>query len=234
MTVLDRGFRSLRTLARPFYNRAVRPYIPSGYGVLNGVTVRNRARTDMKLRDPEFKAEFLSLIEDAVEPGETVVEIGGGWGVTTTHLARNVHPGGRVITYEASSIQSERIRETLDINYAPADVLIRTAVVETGVDVLGDGAYGPSIPAAGLPECDTLIMDCEGAETYILAALSAYPRKIVVETHAGHGAPAAGVRQLLLEAGYEIVDSETLMGSGCPVLFADREPDTSEDSEGDS
>lgn len=231
--MLDLGMRSLRSLARPLYNRAVRPYVPPAYAVLNGVTVRNRARTDVVLRDSEFKAAFLSFIEDAVEPGETVVEIGGGWGVATTHLAQTVAPGGRVITYEASPVQSERIRETLDLNYAPADVVIRTAVVETGLDILGDDASDVHhLSAADLPACDTLVLDCEGAERDILTGLSTQPRKVVVETHAGHGSPAGVVEDILLDAGYEIVGCETLQGSGCPVLFADRDPDAA--SEGES
>ena len=58
----------------------------------------------------------------------------------------------------------------------------------------------------GLPECDLLELDCEGAEVEILTRMKIQPRTILVETHGAQGAPTALSRRVLEDRGYDVSD----------------------------
>jgi ubiquinone/menaquinone biosynthesis C-methylase UbiE len=44
------------------------------------------------------------------EPGETVVDLGAGFGASTSHLARRLRPGGRVVAVDPSRLMRTALR----------------------------------------------------------------------------------------------------------------------------
>lgn len=116
---------------RTLYNRAIRPHLPRKLGSYAGVTVRRPRILDRFSRVPEFKESMVNAVVDAVEAGDTVLEIGSGWGVVTTRAAWRVGSEGAVISYDASPDRTATARETVRRHAMQDRVDIRQAAVET-------------------------------------------------------------------------------------------------------
>ncbi|WP_423745108.1 FkbM family methyltransferase (plasmid) [Haladaptatus sp. SPP-AMP-3] len=185
---------ALLSAIRPAYNR-VRKLAPRKIQSMNGVAVPRLRVTDLETDHiADWKDGTVSLTRRAVNPTDTVVDVGGGWGVCTTWAARQ-SVTGTVHTYEADPRKHEILRETVRLN----GVADRVESHETFVT-----------PSMDLPACDVLVMDCEGAEYDILRSLeeSYRPREVVVETHGIYDAPTDDTKSLLSALGYEIVDEQ--------------------------
>lgn len=188
------------------YNRAVRPLIrshPYGrkYRTLAGVPVRDAALTDLTDTVPDYKRGFVRLIREHVESGDHVVEIGGGSGVLTTIAAWR---GAGIDTYEPAR---EMVR-TIDETVSNAGVIDRVRIHHAEVgDVLvpyGDINEADQVAVHDLPECDVLMMDCEGAELSILKKLTIRPATILVETHPEWGSTVETLGKRVGSKGYEL------------------------------
>lgn len=196
----------------PFvHDRIVRPRLPRVYETTyNGVTVRPGKPLDGVLPwvddgpEPDHESGLVDAADEHVQRGDDVVIVGGGWGVTTVHVARQVGPAGSVVVYEGAASSAEKAAETARRNGVEDRVEIRHAVVETAVALRGDPEGADAVDAAALPDCDVLVLDCEGAETEILPALEVDPRTIAVESHGHYGAPSDAVTTALSELGYEV------------------------------
>lgn len=189
----------LRSTLRYPYNALIRPHIPRKIGVLNGVAVRWPRLLDIDDHTSDWKAGTVGAVQETVSAGDTVVEIGGGFGVCTVWAAREAgrNGQGQVITYEAAKNRVDVIRETIGLNEVDDSVTVRHAVVGESVDVFGEMAGASEVPPSDLPEGDVLVMDCEGAELEILKRIREdtewRPRELVVETHGFAGAPTEEV-----------------------------------------
>jgi hypothetical protein len=83
-----------------------------------------------------------------------------------------------------------------------------------------------------LPDCDVLVLDCEGTEIEILEEMEIKPRAVIVETHGMNGATEEAVRERLDSAGYDTVESmvaekrlyDVCVDNGIFVLFATARP----------
>lgn len=87
------------------YNTWVRPLLPKRVVSYNGVPVRaSRIGDSIKpwlTRDiPGYEEALVQGIRQYVEVGDTVVVVGGGWGVSTVAAAKRFGNGGQVITFE--------------------------------------------------------------------------------------------------------------------------------------
>jgi hypothetical protein len=193
------------------YNLLLRPYLPKRTVSYNGVLVGANRVTDglNPSQDdgnrPNYESGICHQLRTVVEPGDTVLVVGGGWGVTTTVAAQQVGEDGRVHVYEGAVEYVPRIEETVQRNDVAARVTVHEAIVGTPTEVWGNETKNRIDPGE-LPECDVLEMDCEGAEIEILKALDATPPKIIVETHGNLGAPTDDVASVLESSGYSIVD----------------------------
>jgi hypothetical protein len=199
---------ALRTYARKPYNRYLRDRLPRRIGVFNGVAVRWPRLFDVRDHVPDWKAGTISAVQAAVRPGDTVVEIGGGFGVCTVQAAREAGVSGEVYTFEASASRYDVIQETLELNDVAEQVTVRHALVGDAVDVFGPLSGAPTVDPEDVPECDVLVTDCEGAEKAVLAGLFAtdrpLPRTFVVETHGFADSTTDDAAAMLREAGYTI------------------------------
>lgn len=201
----------LLPVLRHVYDRLLRHRLPRTIGVYNGVVTRKYHLLDLTKTDhePEYKETLVSRARSITNEGDTVVEIGSGYGVCTVWLAKEVGNEGEVCTYEAGDDQVAVTREALELNseILGADLTARTSVNHALV-VSGNVVYGPisdarRLDVEDLPDCDVVVTDCEGAELPILRDIEIRPRAFVIETHPNFGAKTRDVEAVLSEYGYQ-------------------------------
>lgn len=194
------------TLARRVYN-LVRPYTPRDYAEFNGVRAKGVRVFDRTEEVPGYEAELCELVDAHLEEGMTVLEVGGGLGVSAVRIARAIGPSGSLTVYEGSHENVQLVEDTVAENEVPCDVRVRNALVGRPVDLYDEPSGADHVAPEELPPCDALVLDCEGTEVQILAELSELPRVVVVETH-DHLVPGCtdAVECLLEASGYEIVE----------------------------
>jgi hypothetical protein len=201
-TALERG----RTALQRAYNRLVRPHLPYKIGVFNGVPARRVRLLDRTDEFPEYEAALIDAVRATVEPDDSVVVIGGGYGVSSVVAARHAGRDGSVVAFEPTQERFPYIEETAALNRVADRIDARRALVGPDVKLDGDGGGADRVEPTELPDCDVLELDCEGAEADVLRELSIRPRTIVVETHGCFGTPSAETREVLDSLGYEVVD----------------------------
>lgn len=87
-----------------------------------------------------FEKEF-AFVEQAVEPGQTAIDIGASYGVYSLALAKAVGPSGRVFAYEPTSEVRAKLERSRDLNEAPQLTILGKAIADAarpGVLVFGD------------------------------------------------------------------------------------------------
>lgn len=213
------------SLLQRLYNSLIRDRLPRKIGVLNGIPVRQPRLFDKTDKMPGYENALISAINESVSEGDSVVVVGGGWGVGTVVAAQNAGESGGVITFEGSEEQVEHVRETVELNQIGSRTDIEHAIVGTDVNVYGESSGATEIPPEDLPECDILVLDCEGAETEILQHAGKVGKSIVVETHPMYDAPSDEVKSLLEDEGFvvETTRYEPSSYGELPVLTASRD-----------
>jgi len=197
-------------------------HVPSRkIAVFNGIAVRGASfysKTDIF---PEHEAELISAIRNYVKNGEKALVIGGGSGASTVVVAHQVGNTGSVVAYEGNKNSVARAKETINLNKVDDRVVIKHAIVEKPVHLMGDIGNAPTLTAKDFPDCDALVMDCEGAELPILQNIKIRPRLIIVEAHPLLNSPKEEVIKLLDKLGYDIISSDA-RGKSLDVLSAIR------------
>jgi hypothetical protein len=228
----------LMTLAKRIvqfgYDSSIRPLLPKRVVSYNGVPVRASRLGDSlvpwQTRDiPGYESALVEGIRRHVEAGDTVA-VGGGWRVSTVEAAKQTGSEGQVITFEGGEETVENVEETVRLNDVDDRVSVRHAVVAQAISLRRKDSDAGVVQPTDFPECDTLVLDCEGAEVDILEEMQIRPRSVLVETHGLFDAPEATVRDRLDRAGYETIKTavaeERLRGvcgeNGIHVLFAIR------------
>lgn len=191
------------------YNRYVVPFLPREEAVYNGVPVYASRKYDSwvpwRQKDrPNYESAIVSSIDDHVIEGDTVVIVGGGWGVSAVKSARKVAEDGEVLVYEGSASETMNVRETAELNSLADRIRVNHAVVGPVVKLRGDASGADRISPRDLPACDVLELDCEGSEIDILTNLAIRPRVIIVESHGMNGAPTSDIERILREMSYDI------------------------------
>lgn len=172
---------------------------------------------------PFYEFALLRGLKTVVEPGDTVMVVGGGLGVSSVVAARAAGPAGAVVTYEGDPERAARCRRTVAANGMEGRCEIRHAVVGTSDTVDGDTGSAERVSPRDLPACDVLELDCEGAERRVLSELDDHPRAVVVEYHESRGVTEHDVRTLLSERGYIVRAKEAEhRTTGTYVLTATR------------
>jgi hypothetical protein len=151
---------------------------------------------------PRYEQGLATGLRQHVEPGHSVVVVGGGSGITAALAAQLAGETGRVTCFEGNRQQADIVRETARRNNVTVDV--HEAVVGVAIAVYGEASA--ILAPTGLPACDVLQLDCEGAEILILREMTIRPATVLVETHGIHGASSADVRALLEALGYAVED----------------------------
>jgi FkbM family methyltransferase len=131
------------------------------------------------------------------EPGDTVLEVGAGWGTETVVLSRMVGRRGRVIAVEASPHAARLLRRTVEENALDNVTIVEAAVSDhVGIaaiaDVGGAGDIRNTLLAGdgqthevhaltldavvaehGVPRIDLLKVNIEGAERLMVRGMQA-------------------------------------------------------------
>lgn len=191
-------------------------------GVYNGVAVRNiplLGREDVNLG---HERQLIDAIRRYVPPGSDIVVVGGGSGPSTVVSARQAGNAGRVTVFEGTRRLTDTIEETARLNAVSDGIAIRHAIVGEPQALSGDPGDAEVVPPEDLPDCDALVLDCEGSERPIIDAMTIEPETVVVETHAHYDSPASLIAELLDERGYEVV-SRQQRGETISVLVARRD-----------
>ncbi|NBC86362.1 MAG: hypothetical protein GVY25_09245 [Bacteroidetes bacterium] len=226
------GVSGLSRKAYYLYCYALEAYVRPAAGLnesvitLNGVEVPvTRSALDDRLpfytpavpvdSNPVYESAEIDAIRHYVEPGDHVVVIGGGLGVTATVAAREAGEAGTVTVFEPSTTALGVCTRTIEHNDLTRRVRLEHASV--GAPQNSCFTYGPQedlrrVAYDELPDADVYEMDCEGEELPILKGMTVRPRVILVETHANHDA----VVDVLQANGYTInsvVDDRSEIGA---------------------
>lgn len=207
----DEGIRRLVVKSVKYgYNKYVRPHFPRRQVIYNGVPVLASHWGDRvvpwETTDvPEYEGALVRGIRRYVSKGDHVVIVGGGWGVTSVVAARQAGAQGQVSTYEGSVSEVKSIEHTIGLNDVSERVNVRHAVVAEAISLRGDQGDARIVTPSELPECDMLVLDCEGAEMKILENMDIRPKTALVETHGIFDATKEDVSNLLKGLGYDIV-----------------------------
>jgi hypothetical protein len=190
-------------LARRAYNATLRHRLPRKIVVYNGVAVRAGGLFDATDVKPDYEASLIAAMRERITPGDRVVIVGGGRGVSAVVACRRVGPEGSVTVYEGAASQVDLVRETLDLNEASDGVTVKHAIVGDPHELWSEGGDAERVDASDLPESDVLVLDCEGSEVEIIRD-GTLPQTVIAETHGVFDAPTAQTRSLLEDRGYEI------------------------------
>ena len=193
------------------YNSSIRPRLPQTQTTYNGIPVRAARWFDSVVpwapspERPHYESGLIDALRRYVTARQTVVIVGGGWGVSAVVAANLVGDDGSVIVFEGGAKKVEHVRETALLNDVASRITVHHAVVgnEISLNARSDGPR--RLTAADLPSCDVLELDCEGAEISILEDLAVRPAVINVETHGFLDAPATDVADRLAALSYKVV-----------------------------
>ena len=174
------------------WNRIGDALLPSPY---------NRERRNR----PTYETGLCIALRAALSPGNRVVIVGGGHGITTALCAQIVGTTGSVDLFEGSAKHCTKVKKLLERSHLLDRVRINHAIVARNIAVYPGEIATTTVEPEKLPECDVLELDCEGAERDILDGLLIRPSHIIVETHGIHGAPSRLIEEKLREMGYEVV-----------------------------
>ena len=67
-----------------------------------------------EIRSGRYRDDEVDLLEKAVAPGDTALDLGANFGLYTFHLARRVGPDGRVFSFEAVPSTALALRRVID------------------------------------------------------------------------------------------------------------------------
>ncbi len=213
---IDAVGRKVKYGYRQWISNAVRPWMPTRKRLLllNGVEIP----MDVSLIDrwlpfykppvpvthnPNYEGDEAEAVRSYCKPGDRVVVIGGGLGVTTVVAAQSIGPTGRVHVYEPTDAACTILQAAVWWNQCADRVTVTNAAVgtqRTSCFTHGTVASAPSVECAALPDADVLEMDCEGEEEAILSEMKMKPRVVLVETHDNHDR----IVQILRNRGYRI------------------------------
>jgi hypothetical protein len=212
----EEGVASVGLRATAFaYRRAIRPWLPNRPILYAGIPICH----DRKWGDnivpsswlwtgvadrPDYEAALVAGLNESVRPGDRVVVVGGGLGVTAVIAALRAGPSGTIECFEGSKRYVKHVEDTARRNRV-SNLAVHHAVISKSIAVYGDKIDEAVVmPPARLPPCDVLELDCEGAEVHILREMVIRPRVILVETHGIYGATTSLVDSLLRDRGYVV------------------------------
>lgn len=207
----------LKEICKSTYSKSVRKILPRNPVYYNDVPISNGKyfdRTINKLIEqedipadrPNYESGIVNSLREYVKPGQDLVIVGGGWGVTSVIAADLVGSSGTVRVFEAGSETVNNVRETLELNSVSSTVDVQHAIVGEPVAIPEDTNDADRITPRDIPECDVLELDCEGSEISILSSIDIRPEIIIVETHGLYNSPTQEVAKLLKSKSYEVVE----------------------------
>lgn len=180
----------------------------------------------VQLVSETYERNELSVIKPLLRPGLKILEIGGGMGIVTSVIAKNVGPMGRVVVLEPVPNHLRWLRANLKRNGLNHVIVVPRALSHSPeVTMDGSAWLHSSIKSDGSLRISAssvrdlwaeygpfhmLVIDAEGAEYELFQYDSGFMHKaevtIVAEVHPGVlGLPLETILEPLREAGFNIV-----------------------------
>lgn len=194
--VRSSGLTALGNRAIAFaYRRGIRPWLPvTGPAYYAGIPIAYDRKWGDRLIPvlwrpnavediPSYESALVAGLKENVRPGDRIVVVGGGVGVTATVAAIQTGPSGHVECFEGAAEGVEKVRRTAARNGVADRLTVHHAVVGRSVFVYGREPDHAVLAPTELPACDVLELDCEGAEVDIVRDMVIDPKVILVETH---------------------------------------------------
>jgi hypothetical protein len=195
-------------MIKKLYN-LIRPWLPRDYAKFNGVRSKGVRYFDRTRNFPDYEAELCSVITQHLRSGMAVVEVGGGLGISAVYASKLIGEDGSLTVYEGSEQHTEIVRDTINCNETPSKTVVQNQIVGQPIHLYEESNTANSIPPAKLPDCDALVLDCEGTEIQILSEYTHTPQVVVVETHEQFvPGCTTGVECILNHNNYEVVTRE--------------------------
>lgn len=185
-------------------NTFVRSHTLRKLAVFNGVAVRDIGLFDTTGTPPEYKDPFVSRIRSRVDSGDGIVIVSCRREVSSVAAAHRTRSERSVTTYNAERYESAV--ETITLDEITNIIDIKHAIVGEVVDLANPPHGAAMLPPAELPDCDVLVLDCEGVEIGILKSIDQHPRVLIVETHTFLDSHEEDVRATPDDMDYEAVD----------------------------
>jgi hypothetical protein len=116
------------------YNRVIRSKLPRRICEYNGIPVYASRAFDSvipwhKVDIPDYEGALIEGIHQYVKKGDTVVLVGGGWGISTVVAANETGSCGHIITYEGGEKTINRVKETVRLNNVNERTSVHHAIV---------------------------------------------------------------------------------------------------------
>lgn len=229
--LFQKSSQYIKRKGRLTWDHRIRPTLPRRAVKYNGVEVKAAHCFDSILpwyttHRPGYEKALVQGIEEHVTKGDDVVIVGGGEGVSTVTAARYVGENGSVTTYEGSTTFIKRLNKTIPRNGVADRVTVKHAVVGSNANLWGESNGARYLSSTELPDCDVLILDCEGSEVDILNYLTNRPRIMIVETHAIYQAPEQTVRSKLRRLHYKVINRDIAERENISQIDAKGDPIT--------
>ena len=196
------AYRSVVPRSRPVLLAGVRVpmmFRPGEYGLARFFDLPAEVRSNDR-----YEAAAVIALRMHVRKGDRVVVVGGGYGVTVSIAAVLSGPRGQITCFEGGEAQVDTVRATVALNELEARVV--HAFVGPCEHVYGALGAAVNVPPEGLPECDVLELDCEGAEMTILSRMTIRPLIVIVESHGLYGSRSSELAGMLVRLGYAVSD----------------------------
>lgn len=203
----------LTTLLRRIYKFILMQTLPAKIVHYNGIKVREGKRLGFLIpgenysNKPSYEKGIINSLEANLTPGDEVVVIGGGRGVTAITAKKIVGNRGKVTVYEPAEEMAEKIKYNAKINNIELDKIIHSSVGEIN-NPWGGAEESDKTNPRNIPKCNLLEVDCEGGEKEILDKLEIEPETLVIESHGVFGCSSEEVKERVLDRGYEITNEE--------------------------
>jgi FkbM family methyltransferase len=226
---LPSGLR--KAMARAAFVRAaarrIDPFRDPGHiwtltGPLDGARFKVAEPSERQYITGPYEPAVVEALKSAVRPGMTCVDAGAHIGYMTLILVRAAGPNGRVIAFEPSESNCDRLRENLALNSVENATVVQAFVsagegrahladgpssFEHHLDVAGgELETAPSVALDGYfadRRVDFVKLDVEGADELAVEGM----RRILAEDRPtvlleDHGAPTIAAKAILASLGY--------------------------------
>jgi FkbM family methyltransferase len=204
------GVKPLAGLIRGTLNRAA----PSGLAVVNiaagtlsGMPMLLDMQTEKDFWLGTYEPEMQSALEELVQPGLTIYDVGANIGYVTLMLAKHADAQGKVFAFEALPDNVERLRRNVELNGFNDRVSIYAGAVAAGTGevkflVHASGGMGKAAGSAGRDEHYQREITVPGTslDIFVYGQGNPPPQVVKMDIEGGEVLALPGMRRVLAEA----------------------------------